>query len=117
MYTGSLPAVTNRETWSLALELTDDDGAAIDLTGATITVGIREKERLQPIATYTSGDGRVAITAPATDGAFTISVALDPGTFPPAQYECGVIVKLASGLKRTLIVATLPVVDGVVTAP
>jgi hypothetical protein len=32
------------------------------------------------------------------------------------MYEVGVIIKLAAGTKRTLIVATLPVVDGVVTS-
>ena len=41
MYTGSLPAVSNRETWSLTVTVTDDAGAAVNLTGATITLGVR----------------------------------------------------------------------------
>jgi hypothetical protein len=45
---------------------------------------------------------------------FTLDVPMDQATCPPEQYELGVIVKLASA-KRTLIVATLPVVDGVVS--
>lgn len=117
MYTGPLPAVSNRETWSLSVTVTDDNDAAVDLTGVTISVGVREKERLQPIATYTSGGGQVAITAPASGGVFTIDVAMDATTYPPGQYEVGIILKLASGVKRTLIVASLPIVDGVVTAP
>jgi hypothetical protein len=44
MYTGALPAVSNRETWSPSVTVTDDTGNAIDLTGATM----REPESLQP---------------------------------------------------------------------
>jgi hypothetical protein len=116
LYTGSLPAVSNRETWSLSVTVTDDAGAAVDLTGATVTIGVREPESLQARATYTSGDGKLAISAPATGGIFTLNADLDPTTFPPGQYEVGVVIKLASGVKRQLVVATLPVVDGVVTA-
>lgn len=116
MYTGSLPAVSNRETWSLSVTVTDDEGAAVDLTGATVTIGVREPESLQPIATYTSGDGKLAISSPATAGIFTLDVPMDQATYPPGQYEVGIIVELASGVKRQLVVATLPVVDGVVTA-
>jgi hypothetical protein len=48
MYTGALPAVSNRETWSPSVTVTDDTGNAIDVTGATITIGVREPESLQP---------------------------------------------------------------------
>lgn len=116
MYTGALPAQSNRATWTLSGAITDDVGAAVDLTGAVITIGVREPEALQPRVTFTSGDGKLAITAPATSGVFTLNADLDPSNFPPAMYEVGVIVKLASGIKRTLVVATLPVVDGVVTS-
>lgn len=116
MYTGAFAAVSNRETWSFSVTVTDDAGVAVDLTGATIVVGVREPESLQPRATYTSGDGKLAITAPATGGVFTLNVPMDHTTYPPGQYEVGVIVKLASGTKRQLIVATLPVVEGVVSA-
>jgi hypothetical protein len=116
MYTGALPAVSNRETWTLSVTVTDNTGAAVDLTGAVVTIGVREPEALQPLVTYTSGDGKLAITAPATGGVFTLNADLNPSLFPPAMYEVGVIIKLAGGTKRTLIVATLPVVDGVVTS-
>jgi hypothetical protein len=41
MYTGALPAVSNRETRSLSITVTDDSVAAVDLTGATIMRGSR----------------------------------------------------------------------------
>jgi len=116
MYTGALPAVSNRETWSLSVTVTDDTGAAIDLTGAVVTIGVREPESLQPRVTYTSGDGKLAIATPATSGVFMLNADLDPSLFPPGQYEAGVVIKLANGVKSTLIVATLPIVDGVVTS-
>jgi hypothetical protein len=40
MYTGPLPAVSNSETWSLSVTVTND-GDAVDPTGATITSGSR----------------------------------------------------------------------------
>jgi len=118
MYTGAFAAVSNRETWSFSVTVTDDAGVAVDLTGATITIGVREPESLQPKITYTSGvSAELTIPAPATSGVFALAAAMNPTLFPPGQYEVGVIVKLASGTKSTLIVATLPVVDGVVTSP
>lgn len=116
MYTGALDAVSNRETWTLSVTITDDNGAAVNLTGAVITIGVREPEALQPKVTYTSGDGRLVIVSPATSGVFLLNADFDPSLFPPAMYEVGVILKLAGGPKRTLIVATLPVVDGVVNS-
>ena len=113
MFTGALDAVSNRETWTLSVTITDDTGTAVDLTGAVVTIGVREPEALQPRVTYTSGDGKLAIATPATSGVFTLNANLDPSLFPPAMYEVGVIIKLADGTKRTLVVATLPIVDGV----
>lgn len=116
MYTGALPAVSNRETWSLSIAVTDDAGAAVDLTGATIKIGVREPDAMSAFITYTSGDGKLSITD-AVGGIFALNTDLDPATFPPGMYEVGVVIKLVSGTKRTLIVGTLPVVDGVVDAP
>jgi hypothetical protein len=117
MYTGAFRQVSNRETWSFSAVLTDDAGVAISLVGATIVIGVREPESLLPKVTYTSGVSAELTITDAANGAFSLSAALDSTTFPPGQYEVGVIVKLASGAKTTLIVATLPVVDGVVNAP
>jgi hypothetical protein len=117
MYNGPFAQVSNRETWQFSATITDAAGAAVDLTGATIVIGIREPESLVPKKTYTSGvSAELTITAPATSGMFALAAALDQATFPPGQYEVGVIVKFANGSKRQIIVATLPVVDGVVDA-
>jgi len=115
MYTGALPAVSNRETWSLSVTVTDGDGDPVDLTGATITIGVREPELLQTKKTWSTPNAELAITD-AVNGVFSLDAALDAATFPAGQYEVGVIIKLASGKKRQMIVATLPIVDGVVNA-
>jgi hypothetical protein len=117
VYTGALSAVSNRETWTQSFTITNgDNGTAVDLTGAVVTIGIREPEALMPRVTYTSGDGKLAILTPATNGVFMINADFDPSLFPPAMYEVGVMIRLAGGTKRTIVVATLPVVDGVVTS-
>lgn len=114
MYQGAFRQVSNRETWDFTLEVTDDDGAAVDLTGAVVTIGVREPESLQPLKTWSSPS--TELTHNSAGGVITFSANLEPGTFPPGQYEVGIVIRFASGLKRTLVVATLPVVDGVVTA-
>jgi hypothetical protein len=116
VYTGALSAVSNRETWTISVTITDNAGAPVDLTGAVATIGVREPEALMPRVTYTSGDGKLAILSPATGGVILLNANLDPSLFPPAMYEVGVMIRLASGVLRTLIVATLPVVDGVVNS-
>src|SRR5882672_1758783 len=113
MYHGALDEVSNRETWTLSVTVTDDAGAAVDLTGAVVTIGVREPEALQPRVTYTSGDGKLAIISPATRGLFLLDAHLDPPLFPPGQYEAAVMIRLPEGTKRTILVATLPIVDGV----
>jgi len=62
MYTGALPAQSSRATRNLTVTLTDDNGAAVDLTGATFTVGVREPESKLPRASYSSPSAHLAIT-------------------------------------------------------
>src|SRR5258708_1326741 len=117
MYHGNLDEVSNRETWTESFIIVNgDNGTAMNLTGAVITIGIREPEALPPGGTYTSGGGKLGMVVPATSGIVMINADLDPSLFPPGQYEVGLMIKLASGLKRTIVVATLPIVDGVVNS-
>ena len=81
---------------------------------AVVTIGVRQPELLQPLVTYTSGGNQLVITAPATLGIFTLNADLNQSLFPPGDYEVGVIIRFPNGTKRQMIVATLPVVDGVV---
>ena len=113
MFTGALPAVSNRETLNFVVEVFDDDtGEAFDITGSTVTVAIRAQNAALPLLQGSSSDGHVLLT-----GSSTITV-----TFPVAemmqlvagQYDLGLTILLLAGTTRQLLVVVLPVVDGVV---
>jgi hypothetical protein len=116
LYTGALAAASNRATWTFSIELTDPDtDLAIDLTGATIKVAVAEQQSKQALLTGSTGDGKVVIATPATGGAFTITFPLaDMQTLEAGLYDVGITVTLANGTTYQLLVATLPVTDGIV---
>lgn len=116
MYNGALRAASNRATWTFSVELTDPDtDVAIDLTGATIELAVREQSSRRALLTGSTTDGKIAITAPATGGVFTVTFsATDMEALAAGHYDVGVVVTLASGTSYQLIVATLPVIDGIV---
>lgn len=57
------------ETFSMLVTLQDDNGAAINLTAATITSQCKVKATNATLFSFTN-----TIVAPATDGKFTISI-------------------------------------------
>lgn len=116
MYTGALAAVSNRETWTFTVFLTDfDTDVVIDLTGASIDLAVKEQRTSTSLITGSTSDGKIVISTPATGGSFVV-------TFPPSDmanlsagmYDVGVRVQVAAGTTYQLLVATLPVVDGIV---
>lgn len=116
MYTGALAAASNRATWTFSIELTDPDtDLAIDLTGATISIAVAEQQSKDALLTGSTVDGKIVIATPATDGAFTVTFPLtDMETLEAGLYDAGITVLLASGTTYQLLVATLPVIDGIV---
>src|SRR5262249_5639772 len=116
MYTGSLRAASNRAEWQFSVELTDPDtDLPIDLTGALIEIAVRDQQSRMPLLPGSSASGKIAIPVPATGGAFTVTFPkTDMATLCANMFDVGLRVSLASGRNYQLIVATLPVVDGVV---
>ena len=57
------------ETFSVAVELDDQNGTAINLTGATITAQCKVKATNTTLFSFNA-----VISSPATDGKFTLSV-------------------------------------------
>lgn len=114
MYVGSLAAVSNRETWTVPVEVMDTDNVAVDITGATIVVAVTKPGDGSATLTAEVGDG-VTITN-ATGGVFewTFSVddmnELDAGT-----YNIGVTITI-DDVTTQLISGFVPVLDGVVAA-
>lgn len=116
MYTGFFDAASNRATWSFSITLTDDDtGDAIDLTGATVNIALRSQEMRGVELTGSSTDGKITIEPPATAGQFTVEFSKDDMSSLGAKlYDVGITVTLAGGTVHQVLVATLPLVDGIV---
>ena len=116
MYTGFFDAASNRATWAFTIDLTDDDsGDAIDLTGATVNIAVRAQDARQSLLVGSSTDGKIAISTPATAGTFTVTFTpTDMAELEGNMYEVGIVVTLAGGTTHQVLVATLPVIDGVV---
>jgi hypothetical protein len=108
--------VSNREDWKETIVLSDGDtGVAIDITGAAISLSVREQKSKVERLSASVGDG-ITLTNP-MQGEFQWEftdnqmAALDANT-----YDVGVVMVL-SGVATQLITGTVPVVDGVVNAP
>ena len=116
MYTCALAAASNRARWTFQVELTDPEtDLPVDLTGATIELAVRDQQCKMPLLTGSTIDGKITITAPATAGAGTVLFnKTDMSTLADGMFDVGMRVTLASGADFQLIVATLPVIDGVV---
>lgn len=100
-----LGPVSTREDYSESWQALDEDGVAIDLTGATIVYELRD-----PVT---------RATTPATIG---ISTTTFTATIPVAtmrglctrDHEVGCTIKLV-GVTTQFFIGTIPVVDGVVS--
>jgi len=116
MYTGALAAASNRARWTFQVELTDPaTDLPVDLTGASLELAVREQQSKMALLTGSTSDGKITIGTPATAGAFTVLFSRDDmATLADGMFDVGLHVTLASGADFQLIVATLPVIDGVV---
>ncbi len=116
MYTGNIAAASNRADFTFTTELVDPDtGDAVDLTGATITVAIREQNAQQACLTASTGNGKVTINSPATDGAFVTAFSpADMKTLRAGQYDIGILALLNTGITYQVLAGNLPIIDGVI---
>lgn len=119
MFTQSFRRASNRADWRWSATLTDaTTGAAIDLTGASLAIALAEPGSTQrsPLVSGSTTDGRVTITGAAA-GQFSVVLPRSAMVDLDAQhYEVGLTVVLASGAVHQLVIATLPIADGVVAA-
>lgn len=111
-YTGHMTAASNRADLLFGVELkhpaTND---FVDLTDATITVGLRLSSQTAPSLTATTGNGHITVTGP---GTFTVHFTrAEMATFPPGDADVGITVAL-DGVTYQIFAGQLPVVDGVV---
>ena len=116
MYNGSLKAESNRATWTFVVTVLDTTtDVAIDLTAALIELAVRSQQSVIPAMTGSSADGHIAILSPATAGQFRVTFTpAEMGLLLPGIYDVGIRLTQASGTVTQLLVAELPLVDGII---
>ncbi len=113
MNIGSLEPVSNRETWTRSAEVFESAPGDIDITGAAITVGLRDQKTKSVMHNLTVGDG-VTITS-GTGGAFEWTLTeTQMRSICPGTYDLGIVVEISDTYTQ-LFAGTVPVVDGVIS--
>jgi len=123
MYAGSLDPISNRQDFRFIRQVIDGDtGEAIDISQASIVFEVRPKADDQ----HANAQGAVhaALSATTANGRITV---VDAGTFQvwlpladmqalsPGYYDVGCTIAV-NGITEQLLAATLPVIDGIVSA-
>lgn len=98
------------ETFSLGVELDDATGAAINLTGATLTAQCKVKSTNTTLFSFNT-----AITAPATDGKFTLTLpaATSAGLTPQKGLVYDVKIAFAGGDTKYWLGGDVEIIDTV----
>jgi hypothetical protein len=112
VFQGKLSPVSNREDWNLTLEIDDENDDPIDLTGASITVNIRDPRYRAVVLCGSTSNGAVTILG---TGVFQVSFSaaqLQP--FRPGTYEVGMVL-VQNGVTIQLLIGLLPVIDGIMS--
>lgn len=95
--------ISDNADWTKVFTFEDEDGNAIDLTGSTFEMDIRETvDATAEIATLTTSNGRLALSASPTDGKLTVLI---PAGIAPAGAN-GATAHYVHDLKRTLSTVT-----------
>jgi hypothetical protein len=108
---GKSTPVTNREDWIASVQVRNDDGELVDLTGGEIVLSVQDKNTLQNVLTATTTAGTITITGL---GMFEFTFTVDQMRGLAAKtYSLGSTVKL-NGVTQQLFVGDVPVLDGIV---
>lgn len=113
MYIGNLPQISNRADWIGTVEIVNDETGEVitDLTGIEINLVLRERLCKSPRLTATTANGKAEdIGGGVIKWRFTA-----PEMFPicAGSYELGITLS-RDGVTEQQLVATQPIIDGVV---
>jgi hypothetical protein len=109
MYTGSLGTVSNRETWTQAIDVVDDAGDDVNIAAASISLAVRKKGDSSPSLTASVGSG-ITVATPR----FTFTFTSDQmRNLCAGNYDVGCLVTIA-GTATQLIIGEVTIKDGVV---
>lgn len=109
MYTGSLDAVANNETWELTISCTDtDSGELIDFTGCLVEMELKDQNGGRCLSASTD-DGGIILNEPT---ALTLTIDMDRmRTFCAGTYLIGIRAS-RDGRYASLAACTLPIIEG-----
>lgn len=115
MYTGFLAAASNRTKWTFTVTVIDPStNAAVNITGATITIALKLPEQSMAILTGSTSTGKITFID-AVNGIFAVTFpASDMKSLKAGEYLCGIVMVLPNGDEQQLLAASLPVIDGVI---
>lgn len=107
---------TNRQDWTETAQIKDEEtGAAINITGATIFLSVRDPKSEVEVLNASVGN-RITLTDP-TQGIFEWTFTdNDMSGVVANTYDVGLVMVLA-GAATQLMLGSLPVLDGIVAAP
>lgn len=111
MFIGQLANVSNREDMQLLFEIQDEDtGDAVDLSSASVVLRVNDENGYTKIDASTD-NGKISLSSS------TVMQLLIPRsdmtTLDPGNYDVGMTIT-NEGITRSVIVASMTVVDGVV---
>jgi hypothetical protein len=111
MYTGALPATSNREDWRAAYELIDPaTGATVDIQLCAITMTVRDFKSKCPKFNASTDGGEITI---AVDNTFQWLIPADTmAGLCQGQYEVGLRIS-QSGRVAQIMISTLQVLEGI----
>lgn len=115
MYEGSLPRQSNKAGYAPVIEILDDDtDEAIDISDASIVFEIRDQLTGTTLLSATTTNAKVAVI---DTGVFQASfTAAQMKNLNSGSYDVGCTISNADSEAQQLIIGTLPIIDGVVTA-
>jgi len=102
------PEISNRETWSETLELSENGASLPDLASCKFSFAMRMQGTQAPIITGTEAD---LLTVDGQAG--TLSWNIDARQLQPGYYDVGATVERSERFEQIL-VGTIEVIDGVV---
>lgn len=113
MFQGAIETISNRADWFGDIELINDDTGEVitDLTGVDVKIAVRPKGSCYPVLTGSIDDGTVSVVG---DGVIEWHFpASRMASVCAGTYDVGITVSRDDIIEQEL-VASLPVIDGVV---
>lgn len=109
----TLAPLSNKEDYIESFEAFDENGAAIDLTTATIVFAIKDAEGSSPMLSASTGDGKITVSTTVATVAIPQSEISGAVRWGGKVYQVGCVITL-NNVPRQFFIGTIQIYDGVV---